>query len=188
MTREPPAIAPDTASRRHVRSLVLVCTGEGKGKSTAAMGVALRSLARDWRVLVVQFVKSGSWRSGEQSMLERLGAEWRAVGDGFSWDAEDLEASAALSRDAWAGAASALASGTHDLVVLDEITYPMAWGWIDTDAVVAAVANRDDGVSVVATGRDAPPALLEVADTVTEMRNVKHAFDAGTLAKRGIDF
>jgi cob(I)alamin adenosyltransferase len=188
VTVEPPTTAPDVASLGHARSLVLVHTGEGKGKSTAAMGVALRALARGWRVSVVQFVKSGAWRSGEQAMLERLGADWQAVGDGFSWDSEDLEASAALCRDAWVAAAAALAGGTHDLVVLDEVTYPMNWGWIATAAVVAAIVGREPSVNVIATGREAPKQLIETADTVTEMRNVKHAFDAGILAKRGIDF
>ena len=188
MTVEPPASGPDTSSLEHARSLVLVHTGGGKGKSTAAMGVALRALARGWRVLVVQFVKSGDWRSGEQEMLQRLGADWRAVGDGFSWDSEDMEASAGLAREAWAAAEAALAGGTHEVVVLDEVTYPMTWGWIETGAVVAAVAGRHERVSVVATGRDAPPALVEVADTVTEMRNVKHAFESGIVAKRGIDY
>ncbi len=121
-------------------------------------------------------------------MLQRLGADWRAVGDGFSWESEDLEASAELAREAWAAAAAALAGGTHELVVLDEVTYPMTWGWIDSGAVVAAIAGRHESVSVIATGRDAPSALVEVADTVTEMRNVKHAFEAGILAKRGIDY
>jgi cob(I)alamin adenosyltransferase len=167
---------------------VLVHTGDGKGKSTAAMGVALRALARGWRVLVVQFVKSGEWRSGEHEMLERLGADWSAVGDGFSWDSEDLEASAELAREAWRSAAAALAGGSHELVVLDEVTYPLRWGWLEIDEVVAAIRGRDARVSVVATGRDAPPPLVEIADTVTEMRNVKHAFEAGVLAKRGIDY
>jgi len=188
VSTEPPASAPDIGSLGHARSLVLVHTGDGKGKSTAAMGVALRALARDWRVLVVQFVKSGDWRSGEQAMLERLGADWRAIGDGFSWDSDDLEASAGLAREAWAAADAALAGGTHDLVVLDEVTYPMTWGWIDTEAVVASIAGRREGVNVVATGRDAPEVLVQIADTVTEMRSVKHAFEAGILAKRGIDF
>ena len=188
MTIEPPIAVPDTESRGHARSLVLVHTGEGKGKSTAAMGVALRALARGWRVLVVQFVKSGEWRSGEREMLERLGADWLAGGDGFSWDSDDLEGSAGYSRGAWHVAAEALAGGSHELVVLDEVTYPMVWGWIDTDAVVAAIVGRAERVNVLATGREAPEALVEVADTVTEMHNVKHAFDAGILAKRGIDF
>ncbi|HVF07858.1 MAG TPA: cob(I)yrinic acid a,c-diamide adenosyltransferase [Actinomycetota bacterium] len=188
MTGEPPTAAPETASLGHARSLVLVHTGDGKGKSTAAMGVALRARARGWRVLVVQFVKSGDWRAGEQEMLQRLGADWLAAGDGFSWDSDDLEASAGLARQAWAAARAALAGGTHELVVLDEVTYPMTWGWIDTHDVVATIAGRDERVSVVATGRDAPPALVEVADTATEMRNLKHAFEAGLLAKRGIDF
>ena len=188
MSSEPPTTGPDPRSGTHARSLVLVHTGDGKGKSTAAAGVALRALARGWRVLVVQFVKSGEWRSGEQAMLERLGADFRAMGDGFSWDSDDLEASAALSREAWLAASAALAGGAHELVVLDEVTYPMRWDWIDTDDVVAAIAGRDPTVNVVATGRDAAAGLVEVADTVTEMRSVRHAFDAGVLAKRGIDY
>jgi cob(I)alamin adenosyltransferase len=188
VTTEPPTSAPRIVEHGHARSLVLVNTGDGKGKSTAAMGVALRSLARGWRVLVVQFVKSGEWRSGEQEMLQGLGADWRAVGDGFSWDSEDLEASAALAREAWRPAAAALAGGTHELVVLDEVTYPLQWGWLDAHEVLAQIRGRDDRVNVVITGRDAPTPLVEIADTVTEMRSVKHAFEAGILAKRGIDF
>ena len=188
MTVEPPTSAPDTAAREHARSIVLVHTGDGKGKSTAAMGVVLRALARGWRVLVVQFVKSGAWRSGEQETLEGLGAEWRVVGDGFSWDSEDLEASAALAREAWRPASAALAEGTHELVVLDEVTHPLQRGWLATDEVIGQIRGRDDRVSVVVTGRNAPASLVEVADTFTEMRNVKHAFEAGILAKRGIDY
>jgi cob(I)alamin adenosyltransferase len=173
---------------RHVESLVLVNTGDGKGKSTAAFGTALRALARGWPVGVIQFIKSGEWRVGEEELLTRLGADWWALGDGFSWDSEDLDESEAVARAAWDEASARLASGDYRLVVLDEITYPMNWGWIDTAAVVAAIEARPDHTTVILTGRDAPEDLIAVAHTVTRMDNVKHAFDQGIVARRGIDY
>jgi cob(I)alamin adenosyltransferase len=183
---EPPRDAPPPASE-HVRSLVLVLTGDGKGKTTSAMGIALRSIARGWRVAVVQFVKSGAWRTGESVAARRLGIEFRANGEGFTWDVDDLDASIAAARRAWDEAARTIAAGEHELVVLDEVTYPMRWGWIDTDAVSAALRDRPRHVSVVLTGRDAPEAIVDLADTVTEMVNRKHAFERGVAALRGID-
>lgn len=174
--------------RTHVTSLVLVHTGHGKGKSTAAFGTALRALARDWRVGVIQFIKSGDWRVGEEAMLTRLGADWWALGDGFSWDSDDLDESEAVAREAWAEARRRLASGDYDVLLWDEITYPMNWGWIDTEEVVAALRDRPAHTTVIATGRDAPQELVDVADTVTSMEKVKHAFDQGILARRGIDY
>jgi cob(I)alamin adenosyltransferase len=170
------------------RSLVLVNTGHGKGKSTAAFGVMLRALARGWRVCVIQFIKSDEYKVGEKQMALRLGAEWVSGGDGFSWESQDLEQSAALAAKSWQLADEKIRSGDYRLVVLDEITYPMNWGWIDGDAVVDAIARRPRHVNIVATGRDAPAALVQVADTVTEMAKVKHAFDRGVRARRGIDF
>jgi cob(I)alamin adenosyltransferase len=183
---EPPAQAPAPRLRR-APSLVLVNTGHGKGKSTAAFGVMLRALARDWPVAVVQFLKSGNWNVGEETMARRLGVDWWAIGEGFTWDSEDLSEDQAVAREAWDRARTLLAAGEHRLVVLDEITYPVNWGWIDEAEVVAAVAGRSPEVNVILTGRDAPAGFVEVADTVTEMRNVKHAFDAGIRAKKGID-
>ncbi len=177
-----------TNEARHVESLVLVNTGDGKGKSTAAFGTALRALARDWPVAVVQFIKSGDWRVGEQELLTRLGAQWWAMGDGFSWDSEDLDESQALARAAWTEARGLITSGDFRLVILDEITYPMNWGWIDADEVIATIRERPEVTSVIVTGRDAPQALVDIADTVTRMDNVKHAFDQGILARRGIDY
>jgi cob(I)alamin adenosyltransferase len=184
---DPPRAAPPRAEE-HVRSLVLVMTGDGKGKTTAAMGVVLRSIARGWRVAIVQFVKSDAWRTGEAEMARGLGAEFRATGEGFTWDVDDLDASIDAARRAWAEAARTISAGEHELVVLDEITYPMTWGWIDTEAVVAAIRERPPHVSVVVTGRDAPAAIVDAADTVTEMVSRKHAFDRGVAALRGIDF
>lgn len=175
--------------RRRVPSLVLVNTGDGKGKSTAAFGVVLRAVARGWKVAVVQFVKSGDWHAGEEAVCrDRLGVDWWALGEGFTWDSDDLTRDEAVARAAWDHARRVIATGEHRLVVLDEITYPINWGWIDGDDVASAIAGRPSQVNVVCTGRDAPTALLDVADTVTEMRNVRHAYDTGVVAKKGIDY
>ena len=184
----PPVDPPARPARRRAPSLVLVNTGDGKGKSTAAFGVVLRAVARGWKVCVIQFLKSGRWRTGEEELGRRLGVDWNPLGDGFTWDSEDLEASEAKAAAAWAAARRVLASGDYQLVVLDEVTYPMNWGWIDTAEVVAAIRDRPPQVNVVATGRDAPAELVEVADTVTEMRKVRHAYDSGVVARRGIDY
>ncbi len=173
---------------RRAESLVLVNTGNGKGKSTAAFGTVLRSVARGWPVAVVQFLKSGTWHVGEEKVARDLGVEWHAIGEGFTWDSEDLSQDQAVAQEAWRQAAELLGAGTHRLVVLDEITYPMNWGWIDTDQVVAAIRGRSPKVNVICTGRDAPAALIEVADTATEMRPLKHAYESGIRAMKGIDY
>jgi cob(I)alamin adenosyltransferase len=190
MTQEPILEAPaaPAPSARRPRSLVLVNTGDGKGKSTAAFGVVMRAVARGWNVCVIQFVKSGDWKVGEETLGRKLGVDWRTGGDGFSWLSKDLGESQRRAMDAWAQAKEVLAAGRHELVVLDEITYPMNWGWIDGDEVVAAIRSRNPRLNVVATGRDAPDALVEIAHTVTEMRKVRHAYDSGIKARRGIDF
>jgi cob(I)alamin adenosyltransferase len=175
--------------RRRVKSVVVVNTGDGKGKSTAAFGVVVRGVARGWSVGVVQFLKSGRWQVGEEQVCrDRLGVDWFAIGEGFTWESDDLNEDEAVARAAWGHARSLIEAGAHRLVVLDEITYPMRWGWIDTDEVVATIAGRPVAVNVVCTGRDAPEALVAVADTVTDMRKVKHAYDTGVLAKKGIDY
>ena len=170
------------------RSLVLVNTGDGKGKSTAAFGVVMRALARDWRVCVIQFIKSDTWKVGEEKIALRLGVDWLKGGDGFTWESPDLDKSEGTAAAAWQLADAAIAAGEHELVVLDEITYPMNWGWISTGAVIDAIRSRPPQVNIVATGRDAPAALVEIADTVTEMVKVRHAYDRGVRARRGIDF
>jgi cob(I)alamin adenosyltransferase len=187
MSTEPPIEGPRRATRR-ASSLVLVHTGDGKGKTTAAMGVAMRAAGHDQRVAVVQFMKSGRWRSGERLAAQRLGIDWSVIGDGFTWDSGDLDRAAQVARAAWAEAATTIATGGHDVVVLDEITYAMTWGWIGVGDVVAAIGARPEHVSIVITGRDAPAEIVGLADTVTEHANVKHAFDDGVKAKKGIDF
>ena len=174
--------------RRKVASIVLVNTGDGKGKSTAAFGTIMRAVARDWSVGVIQFMKSGKWRVGEEAVARRLGVDWWTIGDGFTWESDDLDRSAAIAREAWAAAAEALASGKYDLLVLDEITYPVNYGWIEPEPVWASIRGRAERTNVFCTGRNAPPELVELADTVTEMRKVKHAYETGVRAKRGIDF
>lgn len=173
---------------RSAPSVVVVNTGDGKGKSSAAFGVMLRGIARGWRVAVVQFVKSGKWKVGEEKIGRQLGVDWYAVGDGFTWESEDLEHDQALARDGWAQAKALIEAGEHQLVILDELTYLCNWGWIDLDDVVATIRDRPPHVNIVVTGRDAPAALVDVADTVTEMREIKHAFRQGIRASRGIDY
>jgi cob(I)alamin adenosyltransferase len=187
MTDQPPTQPPARATVREP-SLVLVNTGEGKGKSTAAFGTALRAVARGWKVGVIQFLKSGEWRVGEESVGRDLGMDWWALGDGFTWDSEDMEESEAIAREAWSVARERIGSGEYDLVILDEVTYPINWGWIALDEVVHVVTHRPERVNLVLTGRDAPAGLIDVADTVTEMHKVKHAFDRGVMARRGIDY
>ena len=169
-------------------SLLLVNTGHGKGKSSAAFGVMARGAMRGWKVGVVQFVKGGKWKTGERKLADQLGIEWHALGDGFTWESTDKERTAELGREAWAVAAEKLVAGTHDLLVLDELTYVMKYGWVPVADVVDTVRNRSPRTNVVITGRDAPPELVEVADTVTEMRKVKHAYDAGISARKGIEY
>ena len=187
MTDEPPTEGPPT-QRVRVPSRVLVNTGNGKGKSSAAFGVAMRAAGSGWRVAVVQFIKSGKWKTGEEASARALGIDWWSLGDGFTWDSKDMEETEAIAREAWRSAADMISAGERRLVVLDEITYPMNWGWISTAEVVEAIRSRPPEVSVIATGRDAPSELRQIADTVTEMVSEKHAFDQGIGAMRGIEF
>jgi cob(I)alamin adenosyltransferase len=184
----PPTSKPEQPPATRVESVVVVNTGDGKGKSTAAFGVVLRAVARSWPVCVIQFLKSDKWHTGEEEMARRLGVDFNPLGDGFTWDSDDLDATRVQAVAAWDVARKILASGDHRLVVLDEITYPMNWEWISTDEVVEAISMRPATVNVVATGRDAPQVLIDAADTATEMRKIKHAYDEGVRARRGIDF
>ncbi len=167
---------------------MLVHTGDGKGKSTSAFGTAMRAVARGWNVAVIQFLKSGDWKVGEEKVGRDLGIDWWTIGDGFTWDSKNLEESEAISREAWRTAREKIESGAYQLVVLDEITYPINWGWIPLDEVIGALRDRPDTVNLILTGRDAPQQLIDLADTVTEMRKIKHAFDRGVMARRGIDY
>ena len=187
-TTEALADDPTPDGLRSAPSLVLVNTGNGKGKSSAAFGVMLRALAADWNVAVTQFIKSSDWKVGEEKIGRQLGVDWHAFGDGFTWDSDNIDVDIAHARTGWAQAKALIEAGRHQLVVLDELTYLCTWGWIDLDDVIATISGRPDHVSIVVTGRDAPPELIAIADTVTEMTEVKHAFQAGIRAKRGIDY
>jgi cob(I)alamin adenosyltransferase len=169
-------------------SIVLLNTGDGKGKSSAAFGVMARGWARGWRVGVVQFVKGGKWKTGERKLADHLGIDWQTLGDGFTWESTDLDETAAKGRHAWEVAAAKLASGDYDLLILDELTYAISYGWVPVDQVVAGIQSRSPRTNVVITGRNAAPELVDVADTVTEMRKVKHVYDRGVTAKKGIEY
>lgn len=185
--RDPPTEPPPKGSVRKP-SLLLVNTGDGKGKSTAAFGTAMRAVARGWKVAVIQFLKSGEWNVGEEKVGRQMGIDWWALGDGFTWDSKDMSESEAIARRAWSEAASKIASGEYELVILDEITYPLNWGWIDIADVASKLRRRPPKVNVIITGRDAPAEIVTMADTVTEMTKVKHAYDEGVMARRGIDY
>lgn len=169
-------------------SLILVNTGHGKGKSSAAFGVMSRGWARGWTVGVVQFVKSGKWKTGERKLADHLGIEWHTLGDGFTWESTDLDETAAKGRHAWDVTKEKLSSGTYDLLILDEITYAMKYGWVPVAEVVAGLQARNPRTNVVLTGRDAPEEIIEIADTVTEMRKIKHAYDRGITGRKGIEY
>ena len=170
------------------QSVVLLNTGHGKGKSSAAFGVMSRGWARGWTVGVVQFVKGGQWKTGERKLADHLGIEWHTLGDGFTWESTDLDETAAKGRHAWEVAREKLASGNYDLLILDEVTYAVKYGWVAVEDVVAGISERFPKTNVVMTGRDAADELIEVADTVTEMRKIKHIFDKGVTAKKGIEY
>jgi len=187
----PPVRQTEHKSRRgrlRVPSVVLINTGDGKGKSSAAFGVMGRAWARGWRVGVVQFMKSGKWDTGERKLAEHLGVDWWTLGDGFTWESKDLDESAAKNRHAWGVARAKLSSGDYELLVLDELTYVVKYGWVPVADVVAGLKERCPSTNVVITGRDAPDELVELADTVTEMCVVKHAFERGIVAMKGIEY
>ena len=186
--RRRPLLGPTLRRVARGESIVLLNTGHGKGKSSAAFGVMARGWARGWRVGVVQFIKGGKWKTGERKLADHLGVEWHTLGDGFTWESADLDETAAKGRHAWAVAAGKLASGDYDLLILDELTYAVKYEWVPVDEVVAGIRDRAEGTNVVMTGRDAADELVELADTVTEMRKVKHAYDRGIKGKKGIEY
>ena len=183
----PPAEKPYEKSEGERRGLVLVNTGDGKGKSTAAFGLAIRAHGRGKPVMVFQFMKVPSARFGEHRTFEKLGLPIEGLGDGFSWKSKDLDHSAQLARDGWQKARAAIMGGDYFLVVLDEVTYPLVYGWIALEEVLQALRERPAHVHVVLTGRRCPQEIIDLADTVTEMTLVKHAFDQGIPAQRGIE-
>lgn len=204
MPQGQPLTVPDdglSTRQRRSRPLLVVHTGDGKGKSTAAFGLALRGWNQGWRIGVFQFVKSAKWRIGEQAVLERLGqlheetgeggpVEWHKMGSGWSWSRKHGEEAdhARAAAEGWAEIKRRLAGERHDLYVLDEFTYPMQWGWVEMDDVIETLTSRPGRQHVVITGRGAAPALVDAADLVTEMGKLKHPMDAGQKGQRGIEW
>ena len=168
--------------------LVLLYTGNGKGKTTSALGVTMRAWGRGWDVVWLQFIKSRTSHYGETRAAERMGIEMIPLGDGFTWLSKDIDHDIALARECWALAREKLESGRYDLVVLDEITYPITYGWLDVDEVIASLRARPANVHVILTGRDAAPERVTYADLVTEMTEVKHPFQRGLKAQPGLDY
>ncbi len=200
MPQGQPTAVPDdglTTRQRRNRALVVVHTGEMKGKSTAAFGLALRAWNQGWSIGVFQFVKSAKWKVGEEQALRVLGESdeggsvaWHKMGEGWSWTrkAGTDEDHAANAREGWEQVKRDLAAETYAFYVLDEFTYPMTWGWVDVDDVVATLRDRPGTQHVVITGRDADPRLVEIADLVMETTKVKHPMDAGQKGQRGIEW
>jgi cob(I)alamin adenosyltransferase len=178
-----------TEARDPGRGLVLVHTGDGKGKSSSAFGVIIRALGWGHSVGVVQFIK-GDWPTGEKQFFDKLEGKiiWRTMGEGFTWDTQNRERDTHTAEAALAVAAGMLASGEHDLVVLDEINIALQYDYLALPAVLAALEGRHQRTSVILTGRNAKPEIMDYADLVSEMREVKHPFQAGIKAQKGLDF
>ncbi|MEJ5927034.1 cob(I)yrinic acid a,c-diamide adenosyltransferase [Corynebacterium sp. H128] len=194
-----PANIPDdglTTRQRRNLPVTAVHTGPGKGKSTAAFGMALRAWNQGMKVGVFQFVKSAKWKVGEESVFKRLGelepgsVQWHKMGEGWSWSKKQGtdEDHARDAREGWEEVKRRIQAEEHDFYVLDEFTYPIKWGWVDVDDVVETLANRPGKQHVVITGRDADPKLIEAADLVTEMSKIKHPMDAGRKGQKGIEW
>ncbi len=178
-----------TESEGEKRGLVLVHTGDGRGKSTSAYGVILRMLGRKKNVALIQFLKHESGQWGEIRAFKQLGLEPIKTGDGFTWTSKDLDETAARALHGWDIAKKIIHSHAYDLVVLDEFTYLLDFGWLNAAEVIDWLReHKPRQLNLLITGRNAPAELIEFADTVTEMRKVKHAFDAGILARAGIEF
>lgn len=172
------------------KGLVIVNTGNGKGKTTAALGIAFRAWGRGMRVCVIQFLKNETAQYGEIRAARKIGMEWLSTGDGWTWTSRDIEQSEARAVKAWAVAQEKIGSGQYDIVILDEFTYLLHFHWLDSAAVVGWLAEHKPAMlHLVITGRNAPPALIDFADLVTEMREVKHPFaQQGIRAQAGIEF
>lgn len=179
----------EVAEKTVEKGLLIVNTGPGKGKSTAAFGLALRMLGYGRRVGIVQFIK-GAWHSGEKDALASFGdqVEWYAMGEGFTWETQDLQRDIAAAGRAWEKALALMADPSFGLVILDELNIALRYDYLDLEMVVRELTARRPDLHVVVTGRNAKPALIEAADLVTEMAAVKHHFAAGVKAQQGIEF
>ncbi|QXF33863.1 cob(I)yrinic acid a,c-diamide adenosyltransferase [Photorhabdus akhurstii] len=169
------------------RGILIVFTGNGKGKTTAAFGTVTRAIGHGFRAGVIQFIK-GTWENGEKNLLEQHGVNFHVMATGFTWETQSRETDTVACRQVWRHALEMLSDPDLDLVVLDELTYMVSYGYLPLEEVITALNHRPEHQSVIITGRGCHRELLEMADTVTEMRPVKHAFDAGIKAQKGIDW
>ena len=167
--------------------LVMVNTGNGKGKSTAAFGMALRAVGQGLTVSVIQFIK-GKWKTGEMEAAQHLGFELMPMGKGFTWESKNLEEDKELMRHGWNVASEKILSGGYDLIILDEINYVLGYGYVSAEDVIRVLQARPKHVHVVLTGRNAPEEIISIADCVTEMRDIKHPYRNGIPAQKGIDY
>ncbi len=173
---------------RSNKGLVLVITGNGKGKTTSALGMVMRAWGRGMKVAMFQFIKAKTANWGETRAARKMGVDLIALGGGFTWVSADIEHDRALAREGWERCRVALEDPAVEIVVLDEMTYCFTYGWLDLEEVLDALRRRPDGQHVIITGRDAPQALIDFADTVSEIQVVKHAHKAGIKAQKGIEF
>ena len=175
------------AAATEERGILIVVTGDGKGKSTSGFGTVTRAVGHGLKAGVVQFIK-GTWSCGERNILEQFGVDFHVMATGFTWETQNKEADTIAAKAVWESAKQMLASEEYDLVLLDELTYMVAYHYLDLDDVLTALQNRPHHQHVVITGRGCHRSILEIADTVSEVRNVKHAFNSGIKAQKGIDW
>ncbi|HEX4208245.1 MAG TPA: cob(I)yrinic acid a,c-diamide adenosyltransferase [Ktedonobacteraceae bacterium] len=175
--------------RRGHTGIVIVNTGDGKGKTTAALGVLFRACGQNMRVVMLEFLKAQTGNWGEIKAAKRLDVEIIPLGKGFTWDSENLEHDRALAQQCWSQCRAKIESNQYDIVIMDEITYALKYGWLDIEEVLTTLRQRDPLMHIIMTGRDAPQALIDFADLVTEMREVKHPYKTqGIVAQKGIEF
>lgn len=173
---------------RRRKGIVIVYTGDGKGKTTAAFGMAFRALGRGFKVSIIQFIK-GKWMTGERKFAESLDdVDLDVMGKGFTWESPDLNQDKQAARAAWEKGRDVILADSHKIVILDEITHAINYGFIEAEDVISTLRKKPEGVTVVLTGRNAPEKLCEIADLVTEMKMLKHPYDSGHKALLGVDF
>ena len=189
MSKKKAARAKILATKTQERGLIIVHTGKGKGKSTAAFGLAMRCIGHDMRVGIVQFVK-GVWESGERRVFARFPdlVTMRTMGEGFTWETQDRARDIAAARQAWQAVLQLMADESYQMVIADELNIVLRYGYLPLDEVIEALANKRDDLHIVVTGRNAKPELIEIADLVTEMTLVKHPFRSGVKAQVGVEF
>lgn len=177
--------------QEQTRGLLIVHTGDGKGKTTCALGLMMRAAGRGLKCCMIQFMKSRTDRYGEHESAEKLGIEVHTMGDGFTWDTKNPEQDIRTARKTWALCVEKLRSGAYDMIVLDELVYVLSYKWLPVTEVleeIKAIRSSQPALHIVVTGRDAPPELIAAADLVTEMKETKHPFNAGVRAQQGIEF